>query len=139
MAYPVPKLNVLASASIVSIPGTQLAANANISNAQIAPSLGRSLSGGQSVLTINLINPALEPVGQRTNQLDLRLAKVFHFWGQSRTTIGADLYNALNSNAVQTYNTTFNANIPSGQPGGWLQPTSILYGRLFKVSVTHDF
>jgi hypothetical protein len=41
--------------------------------------------------------------GDRLNQLDLRVAKILKFGGK-RTIIGVDLYNALNSSAILTYN-----------------------------------
>ena len=42
-----------------------------------------------------------------------------------------DVYNALNSNAVQTDNTAYGAN--------WLQPVLILDPRLFQISATLTF
>ena len=42
--------------------------------------------------------------------------------------VGVDLYNALNSSAMLTYNNTF---VPGGT---WLQANSILTGRLARIS-----
>ena len=136
-SYTVPKVDVQVSANFSSIPGGLLAANAVLTNAQISPSLGRALAGGTQFVVVNLINPDAQPIGDRTNQLDLRFAKIFRFWG--RANLGFDLYNIMNANPVQTYLQTFNPLIASGQPGAWLQPTSILPARLFKISVQFDF
>ena len=73
-------------------------------------------------VTINLIEPG-SLYGDRINQLDFRIAKNFTF-GSTRSMISADLYNVLNANPVLTYNNSFTPN------GPWLQPNSILTGRL---------
>jgi hypothetical protein len=137
-SYTVPKADVLLSVNVFSIPGALLPANANLLNAQIAPSLGRNLSGNAALIPqVNLLHPETQPIGDRTNQVDIRIAKVFRYLG--RANVGLDLYNVTNANTVQTYNQTFNAAIPTGQRGAWLQPTSILAPRLAKISVTYDF
>ena len=66
------------------------------------------------------------------NQLDLRIGKILRFGGQ-RATISLDLFNALNADAILTYNQTFT-------PGGaWLVPTSVLTARTTKITVQYDF
>jgi hypothetical protein len=47
--------------------------------------------------------------------------------------ISADLYNALNSSAVLTYNNAF---VPNGT---WLQPQTVLTGRLIKIAAELTF
>ena len=54
-------------------------------------------------------------------------AKILKF-GRSRTLVGVDVYNALNSSAVLTYNNAF---VPGGT---WLQPLTILTPRFFKFT-----
>jgi hypothetical protein len=54
-------------------------------------------------------------------------------FGGTRTMIGVDIYNALNSSAILTYNNTF---VPGGT---WLQPNSILTGRMTKISAEFTF
>src|SRR4030095_5617472 len=137
-SYTVPKADVLLSVNVFSLPGSLLAANANLTNAQVAPSLGRNLAGNVPLLPfVNLLHPENQPIGDRTNQIDVRIAKVFRYTG--RANVGLDIYNITNANPVQSYNTAFNPAIPSGRPGAWLQPTGILAPRLFKISVTYDF
>ena len=50
-----------------------------------------------------------------------------------RTQIAVDLYNALNSNSVESYNQAFIAG------GAWLTPTAILPARFAKVTAQLDF
>jgi hypothetical protein len=105
------------------------AANFNVSSAMAAASLGRPLSGGAANITVNLVEPSAL-YGDRINQLDFRVAKLLRF-GRTRSQVGLDLYNALNSSAVQTYNQTFGAR--------WLTPALVLPARFAKVSVQFDF
>ena len=70
--------------------------------------------------------------GDRINQLDVRVARTLRK-GRSRTTFGVDLYNALNSGAVLTYNNSF---VPGGP---WLQPLTILTPRFLKLTAAIDF
>ena len=82
-------------------------------------------------VTINLVKPG-SMYGDRLNQLDFRVAKILRF-GRTRTTVGVDLYNVLNSSAILTYNNAF---VPGGP---WLQPNSVLTGRLARISAQFDF
>ena len=66
------------------------------------------------------------------NEFDLRISKILRF-GRTRTNVGIDIFNLLNSAAVLTYNQTF-------VPGvSWLAPTSVLTPRFVKVGTTIDF
>src|SRR5213075_2382694 len=73
-SYLVPKANVQLSATFQSKPGAMLAANYAVPNAEVAPSLGRALSGNASSVTVNLVAPGTM-YGDRVNELDLRLAR----------------------------------------------------------------
>jgi hypothetical protein len=70
--------------------------------------------------------------GDRINQLDFRVGKVLRF-GRTRTLVSADIYNSLNSSAVLTYNNAF---VPNGT---WLQPQTVLTGRLVKIAAEITF
>jgi hypothetical protein len=131
LSYLVPALDVEMAATFQSKPGALLAANYAAPNPVVAPSLGRPLSGNASTVTVNLIAPG-SMYGDRINQLDIRLAKVFRS-GRYRTVVGADIYNLLNSNAVLAYNNTF---VPDGP---WLQPLTVLTPRLFKFTAALDW
>ena len=95
------------------------------------PSLGRSLSGNAQTATVNLVTPG-DLYGDRINQIDIRAGKIVRF-GRMRTQFSVDLYNTLNSSAIQTYNQTFILN------GAWLTPNLILPARFAKLTVQLDF
>jgi hypothetical protein len=130
-SYDVPRVDLQVSAVFQSKPGAMLAANYAAPNAEVAPSLGRDLSGNAANVTVNLIEPGTM-YGDRINQVDLRVAKTFRIW-RSRTTLGFDVFNAFNSSAVLTYNNTF---VPGGT---WLQPLTILSPRFIRLTGEIDF
>jgi hypothetical protein len=127
--YTIPRIDVLLSGTFQSRPGTQLSANWNVPTATVAQTLGRPLAGGEANVSVNLLNPG-QMYGDRINQLDFRVAKVFRF-GRTRTNLGLDLFNALNAAPVLTYNNTYGAN--------WLRPQSVLTARFMKISAQIDF
>jgi hypothetical protein len=130
-SYMIPKIDMQVSAVFQSKPGALLSANYAMPSAQVATFLGRPPSGNVPNVTINLIEPG-SLYGDRINQLDFRFAKNFQFGGK-RAMISLDLYNAMNANPVLTYNNSFT-------PGGpWLQPNSILTGRLARISAEWTF
>jgi len=131
-AYTVPRIDVELSASFQSKPGAMLAANEVIPAATIAQSLGRLPAGNVANVTVNLIAPGTL-YGDRVNELDLRFAKLLRF-GNTRTRISLDLYNALNSAAVLAYNQTYNPATTT-----WLTPTSVLAARVAKIGASIEF
>jgi hypothetical protein len=129
--YLVPKVKLELGATVQSKPGALLAANYAATNADVAPSLKRELSGSAANVTVNLIEPGTM-YGDRLNQLDVRFARTLAI-GSTRTRIALDVYNALNSGAVLTYNQTF---VPGGP---WLQPLTILTPRFFRFTAEVSF
>jgi hypothetical protein len=129
--YLVPRLDILVSATFQSKPGPTLAANYAAPNAIIAPALGRNLSANAANMTVNLVKPGTMN-GDRINQIDVRVARTFRT-GPWRTTVGIDVYNALNSAAVLTYDNTF---VPGGP---WLEPLTVLTPRFLKLTGAIDF
>ena len=83
-------------------------------------------------VTVNLIEPGTL-YGDRVNQLDFRVAKLLKIAG-TRTRISVDLFNALNSAAVITYNQTY-----SPESSAWLTPTSVLAARVARIGATFEF
>jgi hypothetical protein len=132
-SYRIPRVDVQFSGALQSVPGPSISANQVIPNATIAPLLGRPLSGGAANVTVNLVQPGTL-FGDRLNQLDLRLGKIFRI-SNTRTQVSLDIYNVLNSNAVLTENPTY----VSSAINGWRIPTSIEIARFFKFSVQFDF
>ena len=131
-SYAVPKIDVEVSATYQSKPGALLAANYNMPAAQVAQFLGRAPSGGVANVTMNLVTPGTL-YGDRINELDLRFAKVLKY-GRTRTKISLDMYNALNSAPILTYNQTYNPATTT-----WLAPTSVLAARVMKIGASIDF
>jgi hypothetical protein len=130
-SYLIPKVEVQVSTAIQSLPGAVLQANYNVPNAAIVPSLGRNLSGNAQTASVNLVAPG-EVYGDRITQIDLRIGKLVRFAGW-RSQFSVDLYNALNSSAIQTRNQAF---IPNG---AWLTPTLVLPARFAKLTAQIDF
>lgn len=138
-AYTIPRVDVQVSATWQNIPGVAILANYDAPNGVVAPVLGRNLAGGAANQTVSLLNAIVRTqganqsvslAGERLNQADFRVAKLLRF-GRTRTLVGLDLFNALNSNVVVSQNNTFGPR--------WLTPTGILQARLVKVSAQFDF
>ena len=126
--YAIPKVDVNFGVTYQSIPGPVIAAIYNAPNALVAPSLGRSLSGGAANVAVNLVEPGVS-YGERLNQLDLRFSKILRY-RKTRTSANLDLYNAFNANPVLTQNNNY---------ATWQVPQSILLARFAKISVQFDF
>ena len=72
----------------------------------------------------------------RRTQIDMRFAKILRF-GRSRTDIGVDLYNLLNSNYATAYESNYSYTQPNG--GTWQNPTSILSPRFARLNFTINY
>jgi hypothetical protein len=128
-SYPLPAGFVVA-ATFQNLPGIPWLATYNATTAEVAPSLGRPLSGGVRTVAVALLAPN-ELKEPRRTQIDLRLGKDLRVGGARRLTMNFDLYNLLNANTVLGLNTTFGAN--------WLVPQQILNGRLLQFSAGLTF
>jgi hypothetical protein len=145
-SYTVPKLDILVSGSLRSLPavapggtsvasnGAALAANYNVTSAILQQQTGRPLAPGLAFQTVNLV-----PLGHlfpaHLNTLDLRVGKILKF-GRTRTNIAIDLYNVFNSNTGTAYNQTYD---PVTNGATWLAPTTVLNPRFARFNVTFDF
>jgi Carboxypeptidase regulatory-like domain len=127
-SFVIPVIDVQMSANLQNLPGPEIGAEYIVPNATVASSLGRSLAGAASSVTVSLIEPRTM-FGERMNQLDLRFAKILRFGGR-RATVGVDLYNALNSHDVLAVDEGFD---------NWLRPEAILTARFAKLVVQLDF
>jgi hypothetical protein len=127
-SYTIPRVGVQTSAAFQSFPGPPVVADFVATNAVVQPSLGRPLSGGAANVPVNLIETG-SMFGERTNQLDLRFAKIVRL-GRSRSTVALDLYNALNSNAVLSEAAAY---------GRFREPVQILQARFARLSLQFDF
>ena len=137
MIYPLP-YGIVVSGSFKNMPGVEQTATVNYTNAQISPSLGRTLSQGAGTIVPVAIVPLATngdtPQGtlfdQRLNQVDLRLSKSVKL-GRTRLNGVLDLYNVGNSRAPQSIIATYGAT--------WLRPASLLGGRLWKFGAQVDW
>jgi hypothetical protein len=127
--YVVPKIDVNVSGTWRVDPGDMLAANYVVTSAIARPSLNRDLSSGN--VTVNLIPPGTLYADSRTN-IDLRIAKILRF-GQTRTQVGVDVYNLLNTDAVTSFNNGYSPT------GAWLTPTGIAPARYVRLNLEVNF
>jgi hypothetical protein len=139
VTYTVPRVDVqiagtwqskpYAGTNFPSIATQSLGANWGVTNAQIAPELGRGLAGGTVFTFVSLLEPGTL-YADRIDQVDLRFGKILRY-GRTRTNVSVDLFNVFNESPVLTMFQTFG---PS-----WLQPTSIMAARFAKLSVQFDW
>jgi hypothetical protein len=125
--YTVPRVDVQVSTSVQSLSGPQVWANYTATNAVVAPSLGRNLSGASNIV-VNIVQPGTI-YGDRLNQIDLRFSKILRVGG-TRAITSLDLYNVLNANPVVRYNNAY---------ATWQRPQEILSARFAKVVFQLNF
>ena len=141
-SYVVPKIDVLFAGTIRSDQGAPLRATWNapvgaplptggFTPGSVSAALGRQAAVAGTTVPIDVVAPG-EVWGDRVNEIDLRVAKNLRF-GRWRASIGVDIFNAINANAVLTYNQTFIVG------GPWLAPQSVLTPRFTKISAQVDF
>jgi hypothetical protein len=132
--YMVPKIDVQLSAGIQSNPGPYVQANFPATNAYTQPSLGRALAGGVQNVTVNLVEPG-QLFGERHNQVDFRVSKIFRFAEHGKLSANVDIFNLFNASTVIIQNDSFSAT----NSALWQTPQSILTARLIKFSAQFDF
>ncbi len=155
-SYTIPKIDVLVSATLRSQPVVTLAANMNLPNtclgwgfaAQTGCSqqtvlglLGRlptgSLTTGTTTIAIDDNQHQIWDESRRT-QIDMRFAKIFRF-GRTRTDVGVDVSNLLNTNYATSWDTTYQI-VNTTQPGGtWNNPTAVYAPRFLRLNFTVNF
>jgi len=135
-SYTLPKIDVLVSGTFRSDQGSPLAANMVFTSGQTT--LGRAFANNAPNVSVNLVEPG-KLYGDRVNEVDIRFAKILRF-GRTRTNVGFDIYNILNSAPILTYNQAFNPVINTTNPSAnWLSPQSTLQPRFVKFSAQIDF
>jgi hypothetical protein len=140
-SYTLPWQDVQIGGVLQNLPGQQITAQWNITQAD-AQGLGRPLSGGANTSrVVPLIKPGTMYTPRRT-QVDLRFSKSFHLTGTQRLQVMADLFNAFNSNAA--VGATSNAGEPPAAinttyGSAWLKPLNILQARYVKFGAQFNF
>jgi hypothetical protein len=113
-----------------------------VPNAVIAAALGHLPPGATAAAntTIQLAdNERRVYADTRRTQIDMRFAKILHF-GHTRSNIGVDLNNLLNTNYATGFNTTYAYSAGNTANGGtWANPTSIYTPRFVRINYTLDF
>jgi hypothetical protein len=122
--------DVQASVTFQSLQGIPKIASYVAQNSQVAPSLGRNLSGGLTTVMIPYLFAPNSQFMDRINQLDVRFQKNVNV-GRLRLIPKFDIYNVLNASAPLAIRTQYGAN--------WLQPAQILDGRLGKFEIQIQF
>ena len=135
-SYTVPKIDVLVSGTLRSDQGGALTATWNAPVALVSAALGRPAAVVGTTVPIVLVEPG-DVWGDRVNALDLRFAKILRF-GRVRYNVGIDIINVTNSDAILTYNQTYNPT-PASPAQRWLAPTSVLTPRFVKIGAQIDF
>jgi hypothetical protein len=139
IVYPLPWYGLRASAVYQNISGVPILANWTVTNAAVAPTLGRNLSSCGTAAVCNAtvsVSNLFEPntlFESRLQQVDLRFSKVFRFGGR-HITGNLDVYNLFNANTILNRNNTYS---PSGST--WGTPSDVLAGRLFKFGAEISF
>jgi hypothetical protein len=138
-SYTIPKVDVLVSATLRSQPELALTANWQVPNTEIRRILGFLPPGlteaGNTTITLFDDETRLYADNRRT-QIDMRFAKIVRF-GRTRTDIGVDVNNLLNTNYATAYQNTYSSTQPNG--GTWNNPTAIYNPRFVRLNFTVDF
>jgi hypothetical protein len=141
-SYTIPRVDVLVSATIRSQPPLARAANWPVPNSVVQQLLGRLPPGGTAfgTTTVALLDDEHRLYAdERRTQVDMRFAKIFRFRG-TRTDVGVDLGNLLNTNYATGYDNTYDysdGNVDEG--GGWNTPTAIYTPRFARLNLTMSF
>ena len=141
-SYTIPRVDVLVSATLRSQTPDTITATWQVPNSVIAAALGRLPVGATATGNTNIEltdNEHRIYAANRRTQIDMRFAKILRF-GRTRTDVGVDVFNLLNTNYVTDYNTTYVFNTDNApRPSGWGTPTSIYAPRFVRLNFTVNF
>ncbi len=93
--------------------------------------LPRSLSGGASSVTVDIVQPLSQFLDFRIQQVDVRWTKLFRVGGSQKVQFNFDIYNLLNNASTLWVNNLVGSK--------WLTPQATLDARLVKFSLQYDF
>jgi hypothetical protein len=148
-SYTLPKVGVLVSGTVRSQPpvqvsgtfsttangATYLVPNSVVRNLLNRLPPGALLTGNTTVYLVDNGDNRMY-VDNRRTQIDMRFAKILRF-GRTRTDIGVDLYNLLNTNYALGYENNYSYTQPNG--GTWQNPNSILPPRFARLNFTINY
>lgn len=137
--YTVPRIDVLVSLTIRSQPVQARTASWNVPNSVISGLLGflprGSTATGTTAIALQDTEHRIWDEARR-NQFDMRLAKIVRL-GRTRTDIGVDLQNLLNSNYATAWDNTYQYGVAGG--GTWNNPVTVYTPRFVRLNVTVNF
>ena len=157
-AYTIPWVDVLVSTVFQSFPGVERSATMTFNKTDLTFMPGSEaratlpcatatngvgcVGGGNNSTTtvVNLLNNN-ELYGERVSLFDLKIAKNVRI-GNTRTTIGVDMYNVFNSDAIQDYDDNYaldNPATPANENATWGNPVSLVSPRFVRLSVQFNF
>jgi len=146
-SYTLPWQQIQLGGVLQNLPGQQILAQWNITQADASANLGRALSGGANTSrVVPLVKPGTMFTPRRT-QVDLRASKNFALSGARKVQVMVDIFNAFNSNAAvgatsnageppAAINTTYSTNAATS---AWLKPLNILQARYVKFGMQLTF
>jgi hypothetical protein len=171
-AYNIPWADVLVSTVFQSVPGASLGATFTYNKNDIiwnpasasratepctgaAAALGTGCLGtARNVGTATAVQLLLpnEIRGERTTIFDIKFAKNIRFYNK-RATVGVDIYNMFNSDAINSYNATLtgsfvngvwveavdNPATPANEGNQFMNPTGLVAPRFVRASVQFSF
>ena len=120
------------AAAFQSLPGPEVLANVPYTSAQVAQLIGRPLSNNARLIEVPVIAPGTV-FGDRINQLDFRIGKVFNL-DRIRFTVNLDLHNALNTDAILELSQDYGANGDQ-----FMDARQMIQGRVTQISLLVDF
>jgi hypothetical protein len=141
VSYTIPKVDVRISATVRSAPPAAITATWQVpTSTVVTPLLGHAPAGSTATTNITLTdNDHRLWTDDRRTTVDMRFAKVLRFNG-TRTDIGVDLNNLLNTNYATAFNGTYIYNTDNTpRPSGFLTPTSIYNPRFVRLNFTVNF
>jgi hypothetical protein len=132
-SYTIPKIDVLVSGTLRSQTALQITAGWIVPNATIAAALGHlpfgALPTGTTTIQLTDNSNKLFADNRRT-QIDMRFAKIVRI-ARTRTDVGVDLNNLLNTNYATSYVTTYGPT--------WQNPSAIYQPRFVRLNFTVNF
>ena len=168
-SYNIPWVDVLVATVFQSLPGPVIGANFTYNKADIVwnpasasratapcsnPALGVGCLGTARNMTTAVVPLLLgnEIIGERTSLFDLKFAKNVRFKDR-RATIGVDVYNVFNSDAINSYQATVtgsflngvfvpavdNPATPNNEGNQFMDPTGLVSPRFVRLSIQFNF
>jgi hypothetical protein len=155
-SYTIPKVDVLVSATLRSQPLVSRSATMNLPNTclgwgfttqtgcseqTVLGLLGRLPTGSTTTGTTGITLQDNEHQiwdTSRHTQIDMRFAKILRF-GRTRTDVGVDLSNLLNTNYATAWDNTYQIVNATSAGGTWNNPTSVYTPRFVRLNFTVNF